>query len=90
MSGFNLQAGEPVPSEAKADQEDLAQYILRSAEYRRAREKQIPVSSLAQAVNQYQFRDLEIEDLVVLLRRERKPPPRVLRSHQLAAVLDSE
>ena len=29
-SGFNLHAGEPVPPEAKADLEDLAQYILRN------------------------------------------------------------
>ncbi|HWT83259.1 MAG TPA: transposase, partial [Candidatus Methylomirabilis sp.] len=29
-SGFNLHAGEPVPPDAKADLEDLAQYILRN------------------------------------------------------------
>lgn len=29
-SGFNVHAGEPVPPEAKADLEDLAQYILRN------------------------------------------------------------
>ena len=29
-SGFNLHAGEPIPPEAKADLEDLAQYILRN------------------------------------------------------------
>ena len=29
-SGFNLHAGEPVPPEAKAGLEDLAQYILRN------------------------------------------------------------
>ena len=29
-SGFNVHAGNPVPPEAKADLEDLAQYILRN------------------------------------------------------------